>query len=348
MSFDITAAAALVRRHPLVTNPHIRMCAVITEVLHLFGQQGAEVLREAYTDLGHRTGAFMIAGQVVPPGANLETWGRVSEEIMDTCGLEGWTRVPTDNTQHRVKVPGCAAYVDVYRQIGAPAELCAIPFAWDNGCLDIVNPNLRINPEMCVYTGDVECHYVIRRATNHRNPAGAAGESPHQTMEAQKPGAVAVADAPAWTNPFAGLLAVCSRSLERLYPSPRGPLEKSLTALGTITGHYLRDHDLTGNSAGPHEIARLAAGIAVASGYGSVRLDTGDPRAVVLRHDDPFGPVLETFGPAQEVRELTSVWDDAWVNTVAPSLTVSTVWDVEQACVSRTFCMPLQHPAPLT
>src|SRR5690606_41153612 len=124
---------------------------------------------------------------------------RVSEQIMDTCGLGGWTRVFTAETEHRTIVPGCAAYLPLFEFLDAPENICALPFEWDNGCLDVINADLEIWPRMCVYRGAGECHYVI----SPREAISAEATGPPGRASAA---AVAGRAEPTWTNPPAGRL----------------------------------------------------------------------------------------------------------------------------------------------
>ncbi len=78
-----------VSNYPLYTNPHVRMCSVITGVIQRWDEDGHEMLRQTYRRLGRRTGRYMMASGVVPKDADIETYGRVSEQIMDINGLGG-------------------------------------------------------------------------------------------------------------------------------------------------------------------------------------------------------------------------------------------------------------------
>jgi hypothetical protein len=135
-----------VARHPLFTNPHIRMCAVITAVIER--------------------------------GADIEAYGRVSEQIMDICGLDGWARLDTRDAEHPTAVPRCAAYREAYEAIGAPRKLCAIPFEWDDGCLDRINPALEAWPTACAFQDAGECIYTIRPRAGASTPARTGAAAP--------------------------------------------------------------------------------------------------------------------------------------------------------------------------
>src|SRR5262245_19685874 len=123
-----TGASRRVAEYPLYTNPHIRMCSVITATIRHFGRDGEQLLRTTYRRLGRRTGRYMLAVGVAAEGASVQEWGRVSEEIMEINGLGGYTRIDQGPEVHAVVVPGCARYTQAYRFLGAPAHLCAIPF----------------------------------------------------------------------------------------------------------------------------------------------------------------------------------------------------------------------------
>ena len=328
---DDTLPVDLVRRHPTVTNPHIRMCAVITEVLRRWGSDGERVLRDAYRELGHRTGEYMIATGVVARGADIETYGRVSGQIMDACGLDGWRRIASGPDEHRTAVPNCADYVAQYTAMNAPLNLCPIPFEWDNGCLDVINLELRIAPETCAYRGDSECHYVIRNRVIRKrviresviresviraSPAGVGVTPPVRTTSA-----TALSDAPAWTNPQAGLLTILARSLARLSPTPYPALLEAMRGSGAETGRYLLDGGLLPANAAPLQLARTAAAIAEVSGYGDLRV-TQTQDGARLVGTNPFTVVLDAFGFAGEVSNIVQEWENRWVNAVNPAVRV--------------------------
>jgi hypothetical protein len=302
---------ALIRQHPTITNPHVRMCAAITAVMTPRWPEAEPVLREVYRDLGHHTGRYMVDTGVVASGADLETYGRVSEQIMDACGFEGWRRLTTDASEHRTAVPGCAAYVPFFHGIGAPKNLCEIPFEWDNGCLDVINPDLRIAPERCAYRGAGECHYVIRSS-------GAGGRA----APAEKVG-TAIVDAPVWTNPYAGLLAILGRCLGRLSPSPADELRAAMHTLGVYTGQQLMAAGAVGADDGAGGVARVYAAIQVLSGYSAVQVRDGEHDSAVVEMTDPFAPVTRTFGQAAAVFDIATAWHRAWISTVNPSLELS-------------------------
>jgi hypothetical protein len=299
----------LISRHPLVTNPHIRMCAVITAVLRAWGSRGEQVLREAYRELGHQTGRYMIATGVVQPGADLESYGRASEQIMDACGLGGWTRIDAGPLQHRTVVPGCAAYTEVYRSLAAPPQLCGIPFEWDNGCLDVINADLRIAPERCVYTGDAECHYVIRARELDRHPGAAALATDRPTPLEQ---------AQAWTNPQAGLYAILSRSIDHFGPGAVAVLGDAMASLGRLTGEYMIEHHLVEAGATVEAIARMAGALTHIAGFREISLTGATDRVTLSAAENPFLPVLRFFGNGADVSRVVQEWENGWVATVNP------------------------------
>lgn len=305
----------VIRAHPTVTNPHIRMCAVITRVIREHGPLGEKVVREAYRALGHRTGQYMIATGVVPAAADLETYGRVSEQIMDACGLDGWTRVQLDPKQHRTIVPNCAKYIPQYERMGAPREFCSIPFEWDNGCLDVINPALRIQPERCTYAGDAECHYVIRDTV-----AATASSTPSRPAEAGA--ATDLTDAPAWTNPQAGLLTLISRSIEAFSNKIVPDMQDAMAALGVETGEYLVRAGVLRRGAAMQDIAAVAGAIEQVSGCSKITVRYFPDGARLTVDGNPYRPVVEAFGHAPLVSAVRQQWEDSWVRAVNPNASV--------------------------
>jgi hypothetical protein len=287
------------------------MCAIISGALGNWSN-GEETVRRAYRELGHRTGASMISSGVVAAGAGIEEYGAVSEQIMDTCGLEGWTRLETADTHHTV-VPGCARYVDVFGQIGAPPQLCAIPFEWDNGCLDVINANLEIQPERCAYAGSTECHYVIR-----------AARSAQRADRGRAVGGVAVKDDPGWTNPNAGLYAIIGRCMQAL-PAPHDALSTSLKSLGSVTAQQFIQRNLLVPGDDARRFAEVFAAIAQVSGFGNIWLE-GDGTSARVTLEDPYEDVLDHFGNRDQILHIAYQWEHSWITHIDPSLELTVDW----------------------
>jgi hypothetical protein len=285
--------------HPTFTNAHAQMCAVITALTGHFGDDAESLIRATYRALGHRTGQQMIDAGIVPAGADLETYGRVSEQIMDTCGLEGWTRIPSDQSEHRTLVPGCTAYLPLFRFLGAPNNVCSLPFEWDNGCLDVINNELQVWPRRCAYRGDTDCHYVIETRADGRGTAD-AGTSPQQRPAAVK-------DEPTWTNPTAGFLALIGASAARFGQAAIDTLSPALRSLGARAGQDELDESTTAGEAAECLALRYAA-----SGFIAAKAHAVDGEAVVDLGQNPYGPVLDQFAAHSAASELFSSYDEGW------------------------------------
>jgi hypothetical protein len=300
--------------HPTFTNAHAQMCAVITAVTDRWGSDGEALIRATYRALGHRTGRQMIDTGIVPAGADLETYGRVSEQIMDTCGLEGWTRLTTAAPEHRTVVPGCAAYLPLFEFLDAPDNICELPFEWDNGCLDTINDGLEIWPRRCAYRGEADCHYVIAARDDATTPAAAP--------VADEPGAVAVRNEPTWTNPTAGFLALVGAATSRFGDAALDILRPALRALGARAGEDELDTTSTAQDAAQRLVRRYAAAGFV---QGTARTGSGDDVVVDLG-TNPYGPVLDLFGSHATASELLRSYDDGWAHT-ARDLQITVVSD---------------------
>jgi hypothetical protein len=305
-------AAQEVSRHPLFTNPHVRMCAVITAVTKRWGRRGERTLRDAYRALGHVTGEEMIAAGIVARGADLAAYGHVSEQIMDICGLDGWTRVDTGRPEHATVVPRCAAYCEAYSAIAAPPQLCEIPFEWDNGCLDRINPGLEVWPTSCVHDGAAECVYTIRTRGGARAPAPEGRESAPAT---------AVADAPTWTNPQAGLYALVARTVATFGGEGRAEIVRALETLGAHSGRFLVRVGLVAVGCGPGEAATLAGHLGAVAGFTGWEVRVHDDGAFSLyRPGNPYLPVFERFGAPADIQHVVAAWDRGWLAVVDPDV----------------------------
>lgn len=287
--------------HPTFTNAHAQMCAVITVLTKTFGDDGESLIRATYRALGHRTGQQMIDSGIVPAGADLETYGRVSEQIMDTCGLEGWTRVASRQPEHRTAVPGCAAYLPLFTFLEAPDNICSLPFEWDNGCLDVINESLQVWPRRCAYRGEAECHYVIDARGHESRGDGTAQSSSHT---------VAVKDEPTWTNPTAGFLALIGAAAGRFGAAALDVLGPALESLGARAGQ-----DELPASATLLEAGELLAGRYTAAGFVGADVCILSEHAVIDLGPNPYGPVLDLFGSRVVASELFAAYDDGWAQS---------------------------------
>jgi hypothetical protein len=287
------------RQHPTFTNAHAQMCAVITALTVAWGDEAQSLIRKTYRELGHQTGQQMIRTGMVPAGADLETYGRVSEQIMDTCGLEGWTRIPSDR-EHRTVVPGCASYVPLFDFLGAPDNVCSLPFEWDNGCLDVINDELEIWPRQCVYRGAADCHYVI--SPRQQSPDGDVAAPSRQA-----PGA-AVTDEPTWTNPTAGFLALIGAAAGAFGDEASSVLVPALHSLGVRAGHEVLDSSTTVEAA-----AELMGERYSAAGFTATTARRSSAVVEVELGRNPYGPVLEHFGARDSASELFAAYDNGWI-----------------------------------
>lgn len=286
--------------HPTFTNAHAQMCAVITALTDRWGETGQDLVRRAYRRLGQRTGRQMIESGIVPAGADLETYGRVSEQIMDTCGLEGWSRVVTTREEHRTLVPGCAAYLPLFEFLEAPDNICELPFEWDNGCLDVINDGLQVWPRTCAYKDGSTCHYVVEPDTEGRR-GDVALSTPGPTS------GVAVRDRPTWTNPTAGLIALVGSAVAELGPDALETLCDRLGALGRRAGL----EELTAPTSLSDQLEALARRY-TAAGFLDVHVRTGAEGDGVLTATSTYEPVVAMFDPHRAVSEVLQSYDEGW------------------------------------
>jgi hypothetical protein len=297
------------------------MCSVITGVIRRWQLDGERLLRTTYRQLGQHTGKYMMATGVVVPGADLETYGRVSQEIMDINGLGGYTRLDTGQPEHALRVPNCARYTEAYRFLQAPEFLCAIPFEWDNGCLDSINPELQIWPGPCVYRGDAECVYRI----NHRQ----ALTQPTPTGDGVTLGTT-IANAPDWTNPQIGLYAIASAVCNRYGDEGRQIVEESLFGLGLRSGQFLIDEGVVRSGCTPAEWGEVAAQLADVTGFYDhdlvvVSEDCFELRLTRYPYIEPF----TVFDAPRDIVEIAAAWDRGCLATINSGLRLtlpSCIW----------------------
>jgi hypothetical protein len=317
--------------HPLYLNPHIRMCAVITRAIAKWGGEAESLLRSTYRRLGRKTGNFVIAAGVVRRGATVAEWGRVSEEIMDLNGLGGWSRVEVSEQRHDLEVPACKRYTEAYRALGAPRQLCSIPFEWDNGCLDAVNPELQVWPGPCAYQGAASCHYVIDRRpedqTAQTRDALAADDYSVGPVEAptasrDRP----VEEAPDWTNPLVGLLAIVSAIDARWGEEGEAEVRTALGALGVLAGRYLLANRVVPEHCTPADWLTFADGLWEVAGFYHRRMEvhSADEASIVL-DDHPYLEPLTFFKAPANLFDAISDWDRGCLSVVSSG--VKMTWE---------------------
>ena len=145
---------------PRWTNPYIGMCALISACINTFGEEGETAMREAMLNLGRKTGQAMIDQGLVPKGASVQRWGKMLEQLLDLTGIHDHQCVESTPERYLVRVNSCE-YPEPYEHIKAPPNICEIPIQWDNGCLETVNPEIRMTIRQCIWRGDGYCLYCI-------------------------------------------------------------------------------------------------------------------------------------------------------------------------------------------
>ena len=56
-------------------------------------------------------------------------------------------------------------YLEPYRYLDAPRDICDIPGWWDRGCIATINPRLVMDKPKCFNWGDGECRWVYTLAS---------------------------------------------------------------------------------------------------------------------------------------------------------------------------------------
>jgi hypothetical protein len=141
------------------TNPNIGMVALICGAYHAYGEEGLLVSKRALYRLGIRTGRYMIEQGLVPSDCTPTEWGRFTLDLMDLTGFYRHEEVEASPTRYEFRVTEYP-YLEPYRYLDAPRDICDIPGYWDRGCLATINPRILMSKPACFWWGDGECRWV--------------------------------------------------------------------------------------------------------------------------------------------------------------------------------------------
>jgi len=159
----ITDESGAPRKHvtaaPDWTNPNIGMVALITASWHAFGEQGLETSKQGLHTLGLKTGEYMLAEGLVPRDCSPTDWGRFTLDLMDLTGFHHHEELEATPERYQFRVTKYP-YLEPYRYLDAPRDICDIPGWWDRGCLATINPRIAMSKPLCFNWGDSECRWV--------------------------------------------------------------------------------------------------------------------------------------------------------------------------------------------
>ena len=108
---------------PQWTNPYIGMCALISAAVNSFGKEGERVMIEALRNLGLKTGEYMIREGLVLKDSSVETWGKLTEQLLDLTGITNHECIESSPDRYSIKVKGCV-YPEPYAYLKAPHNIC--------------------------------------------------------------------------------------------------------------------------------------------------------------------------------------------------------------------------------
>lgn len=147
---------------PKWTNPLVGYSAVISAAVEEYGPEAMKVTSDAFVRLGNKTGEYMIEQGLVPRGCNISQWGRNELEILEMTGSFEHEVIQEDADNFVIRLPDCG-YQEPFRYMNAPREICSVPWCWDEGELQTVNPELHLDVAKCAYRGDDCCIFHVTR-----------------------------------------------------------------------------------------------------------------------------------------------------------------------------------------
>lgn len=147
-----------VATEPAWTNPNVGMIALISAVHSAYGAGSLDVMREGMRRLGRRTGQAMLDAELVSENCSPTEWGRFTHQLMDLTGMYVYQEITATDRVYEFSVPsGAWPYHEPQRHLEGPGEVCDIPADWDRGCLETINPRIRMTQPKCSARGDDQC-----------------------------------------------------------------------------------------------------------------------------------------------------------------------------------------------
>jgi hypothetical protein len=145
---------------PKWTNPNVGMLALIAATYQEYGEGSIAVLRAGMRRLGRRTGQYMLETHLVAAGCTPTEWGRFSHQLMELTGFYTYEEVEASENIYCFRVPSDAMpYHEPIAYLGAPPDACDILCDWDRGCLETINPRIRMTQPLCSVRGDEYCFW---------------------------------------------------------------------------------------------------------------------------------------------------------------------------------------------
>ena len=143
---------------PTWTNPNVGMIALIAATYAACGEGSLQALRDGMRKLGRRTGQAMLEHGLVSKDCSPIEWGRFTHQLMELTGFYDYHEVTATDSLYEFQVPAASwPYHEPMRYLDAPPEVCDIPADWDRGCLETVNPRIRMTQPKCSARGDDCC-----------------------------------------------------------------------------------------------------------------------------------------------------------------------------------------------
>jgi hypothetical protein len=153
------ASTTTLSRAPDWTNPYIGMVALVCGAYRAFGPEAEKVSKDVLYRLGLRTGEYMMEKGLVAKDCSTTEWGRFTLKLMDLTGFVDHEELDASPGRYEFRLTSYP-YLDAYRYLDAPRDICDTSVWWDRGCLATINPRIRITKTRCFWWGDSECRWV--------------------------------------------------------------------------------------------------------------------------------------------------------------------------------------------
>lgn len=133
-----------------------------------------------------------------------------------------------------------------------------------------------------------------------------------------------LAQAPTWTNPYIGMVALATAVIKRWGAEGEAVISDAFFDLGLRTGAYMREQRVTSEQPGAQEWGRLTEKLLDLTGITdhTVVEDTPDRFTIMVR-SCPYVAAYRALGSPSYICRIPTLWDRGCIAALNPRLTLT-------------------------